>query len=246
MLHTSYEHGPHVLLASIDRPHKRNAVDGHTLAAIADAIDAAVEGKARVVVLTGVGGHFSAGADLGGVENIEFLDNLRRALVALAEAPLVTLAAVDGFALGAGTQMASFCDLRMATEGATFGIPAAKLGIAVDQATVARVVELCGGGAARSMLLAAENIDGKRAYELGFVQRLGDLAAALEWAKEIAELAPLTIAGHKSALTAVRHANSGPVDRQATAGFVRAWESEDLVEGRTAFHEKRRPKFEGM
>lgn len=245
MLLTSREHGAHVVLATIDRPHKRNAVDSETLAALADAIDAAVASQARVVVLTGSEGHFSAGADLGGVENEEFQGNLRRALLALAEAPLVTLAAVDGFALGAGTQMASFCDLRVATVGATFGIPAAKLGIAVDQATVARVTELCGGGPARSMLLAAETIDGKRAYELGFVQRLGDLTAALVWANDIAELAPLTIAAHKFALTAVRHANAGPPDAQTNAGVRRAWDSNDLIEGRAAFQEKRRPTFQG-
>lgn len=245
MLQISHHHGPDVVVLTIDRQHRRNAVDGETLMLLADAVDSAVTQQARVVVLTGAGGHFSAGADLGGVENDEFLDSLRRALVALAEAPLVTIAAVAGFALGAGTQMASFCDLRVATESAVFGIPAAKLGIAVDQATVARVTELCGGGPARSMLLAAENLDGKRAYELGFVQKLGDLADAVEWAQRIAELAPLTIAAHKLALTAVRQASTGPANAEAHNGFVRAWQSNDLVEGRAAFQEKRRPKFEG-
>jgi enoyl-CoA hydratase len=245
MLHVSGPR-PHVVLLTIDRQHKRNAVDRETLTAIGEAVDEAVSNGARVVVLTGAGGHFSAGADLGGVEDHSFLDALRRALLALAEAPLVTIAAIDGFALGAGTQMASFCDVRVATESAVFGIPAAKLGIAVDQATVARVSELCGGAAARSMLLTSLTMDAKRAYELGFVQRLGGLELALEWSAEIAALAPLTIQAHKAALSAVRRTTDGAVDAVATAGFERAWQSNDLVEGRAAFAEKRKPEFRGQ
>jgi enoyl-CoA hydratase len=244
MLHVS-EPSPHVVLLTIDRQHKRNAVDRDTLNAIADAVDNAVANAARVVVLTGAGGHFSAGADLGGVEDHAFLDALRRALLALAEAPLVTMAAIEGFALGAGTQMASFCDVRIAVESAVFGIPAAKLGIAVDQATVARVVELVGGATARSMLLTSSTIDAKRACELGFVQRVGDLGQALEWASEIAGLAPLTMHAHKAALTAVRRSTDGAPDPTAGAAFDRAWGSDDLVEGRAAFGEKRRPVFLG-
>jgi enoyl-CoA hydratase len=236
---------PYVVLLTIDRQQKRNAVDRETLTAIGDAIDAAVADGARAVVLTGAGGHFSAGADLGGVEDHSFLDALRRALLSLAEAPLVTVAAIDGFALGAGTQMASFCDVRVATETAVFGIPAAKLGIAVDQTTVARVIELCGGAAARSMLLTSSTLDAKRAYELGFVQRLGGLELALEWATEIAALAPLTIHAHKAALTAVRRSTDGAADPVATAAFEQAWQSSDLVEGRAAFAEKRKPEFFG-
>jgi enoyl-CoA hydratase len=244
MLHVS-EPSPNVVLLTIDRQHKRNAVDRDTLNAVADAIDTAVANSARAVVLTGAGGHFSAGADLGGVEDHAFLDALRRALSALAEAPLVTIAAIDGFALGAGTQMASFCDVRVATDAAVFGIPAAKLGIAVDQVTVARVVELCGGATARSMLLTSATIDAKRAYELGFLQRIGDLEQALEWASEIASLAPLTVHAHKAALTAVRRATDGAPDPVVTAAFERAWGSNDLVEGRAAFAEKRKPTFQG-
>ncbi len=244
MLHVS-EPSLRVVLLTIDRQHKRNAVDRDTLNAIADAVHAAVANGARVVVLTGAGGHFSAGADLTGVEGHSFLDALRRALAALAEAPLVSVAAIDGFALGAGTQMASFCDVRVATEAAVFGIPAAKLGIAVDQATVARVVELCGGATARSMLLTSSTIDAKRAYELGFVQRVGDLANALEWASEIADLAPLTIQAHKVAFTTVRRTTDGVPDPLASSAFERAWGSDDLVEGRSAFGEKRKPTFQG-
>lgn len=245
MLHLEDHHEGRVVLATIDRPHRRNAVDHPTLVALGDALEDAVVRDCRVLVLTGAGGSFSAGADLTGVEGEEFTGALRRALTLLAEAPLVTIAAIEGHALGAGVQMAAFADLRVATPTARFGIPAAKLGIAVDQATVARVVELCGGGIARDLLLAAGIVNGVQAHAVGLVQRLGTLADALAWAGEISLLAPLTIRAHKAALSAVRSAGSGPRSEVAAAAMALAWASDDLVEGRTAFMEKRPPTFRG-
>jgi len=228
-----------VALLTIDRPDRRNAVDHDTLLAIGGALDRAASDRVRAIVLTGAGGHFCAGADLKGLEDAGFATVLRGVLDALTSVPAATIAAVDGAALGAGTQLASFCDLRVATPRATFGIPAAKLGLMVDANTVARVVALAGAGPAREMLLAAGTIDGSRAHALGFVQRVGELADALAWAEEIARLAPLTIAGHK--LTLER-----PADDPAVAeAFTRAWTSDDLHEGRAAFAERRPPRFSG-
>jgi enoyl-CoA hydratase len=228
-----------VALLTIDRPERRNAVDHDTLAALVAGIDDAVASEARALVLTGAGGHFCAGADLTGLEDAGFATVLRGVLDRLTSVPIVTIAAVDGAALGAGTQLASFCDLRVATPTARFGIPAAKLGLMVDTATVERVVALAGAGAARAMLLAADVVDGQRAYDLGMVQRLGDLDAAMAWAEEIAALAPLTIAGHK--LTLERPAG----DPAVAEAFTRAWSSDDVAEGRAAFHERRPPRFVG-
>src|SRR5262249_56476529 len=117
-----------------------------------------------------------------------------------ADLPAVTIAAVEGPALGAGTQLAAACDLRVAHAAARFGVPAARLGLAVDQWTVDRLVALVGGGTARAILLAAESISGADAHRLGFVQRLGGLGDAQAWADEIVTLAPLTIAAPKIAL----------------------------------------------
>lgn len=228
-----------VALLTIDRPERRNAVDHDTLDAIAAAVREAVDADARAIVLTGAGGHFCAGADLTGLEDAGFASVLRGVLDLLSSVPIVTIAAVDGAALGAGTQLASFCDLRVATPTARFGIPAAKLGLMVDTATIERVAALAGAGPARAMLLAAETLDGKAAHRLGMVQRLGDLDDALAWADEIGRLAPLTIAGHKLSLQ--RPAG----DPDVAAAFTRAWTSADVAEGRAAFHERRPPTFEG-
>lgn len=240
MIHAE-RRGPLALL-TIDRQARRNAVDADACAELRSALDAAVDGGARAVVLTGAGGHFCAGADLGGVESDDFRANLRALLDRLAEVPVPVIAAVSGVALGAGTQLAIACDLRVATRDARFGIPAAKLGLMVDHETVLRLARLAGGGPAREMLLAAEEIAGERAHALGLVQRLGDLDDALFWAERIAALAPLTVAGHKLALNRL---DPAPADDDVEAAVVRAWSSADLAEGRAAFGERRKPVFRG-
>jgi len=223
----------HVTVLTIDRPARRNAVDHATLEALAAALDEAGE-EVRALVLTGAGGHFCAGADLSGVEDEAFAGLLRSVLDRLRLAPYVTIAAADGAALGAGTQLAIACDLRVATPQTSFGIPAGRLGLAVDAWTVDRLAVLAGAGPARAMLLAAEVVKGDEAHRLGLVQRLGSPDEALAWADDIAALAPLTLRAHKAALEGLPG---------AAAARARAWASEDLTEGLAAFRERRRPVF---
>lgn len=227
---------------TIDRQARRNAVDLDACYAIAISVEALLGAGARAIVLTGAGGHFCSGADLNGVKDDGFRAAIRHCLDSLRAAPVVTIAAVDGVALGAGTQLSVACDLRVATTAARFGVPAAKLGIAVDHKTVQQVAMLAGTSQARAMLLASEEIDGQRAYDLGLVNRIGTLADAEAWAAEIAERAPLTIAAHKLALN---HLEDELRDEDVNAAIDRAWASKDLVEGRAAFAEKRTPAFNG-
>ncbi|MDP1803547.1 MAG: enoyl-CoA hydratase-related protein, partial [Acidimicrobiales bacterium] len=200
---------------------------------------------ARVVVLTGAEGHFCAGADLSGVEDAGFTDLLRKVLGTLRDDERPHLAAVDGAALGAGTQLAIACDLRVATASARFGIPAARLGLLVDHWSVERLSLLAGAGATRAMLLGAETYGGEDALGLGLVQRLGDLEAALGWADEIAALAPLTLAGLKVSLNRLEMPVGKGDDADVLAAWDRAWASADLQEGIAAFRERRRPVFHG-
>ena len=243
MIH--YEQRGPVALVTIDRPERRNAVDREALGQLDDAITAAQDADpaTRVLVLTGAGGHFCAGADLTGLEDETFAATLRVVLRRLHDAPFPTIAAVDGAALGAGTQLAIACDLRSTTPTARFGIPAAKLGLMVDHWTVQRVATLAGHGPARAMLLAAEVLSGDDAVRLGLAQRIGDLDDALTWAGDIAQLAPLTIQGHKLMLN--RLEPDLPDDPDVRAAFSRAWGSADLREGISAFHERRSPGFRG-
>jgi enoyl-CoA hydratase len=122
------------------------------------------------------------------------------------------------------------------------GVPAAKLGLMVDHWTVQRVVSLAGHGPARAMLLAAEEISGQRAYDLGFVQRVGSVDDALAWAAAIATLAPLSQAGHKLALNRLEPELD---DEEVAAAMHRAWTSADVAEGMAAFRERRPPQFRG-
>lgn len=232
-----------VAVVTLDRPERRNAVNLDALVALRAAVDAAVGDEVRALVLTGAEGHFCSGADLGDVETPEFVATLHDLLVALREVPFPTIAAVDGFALGAGTQLAIACDLRMATATAGFGVPAAKLGLMVDQWTLRRLVALGGQAIARDVLLTAEVTTGERAHALGLVQRLGTLDDALEWAERITRLAPLTLAGFKVGL-AEADADEATTPAYAAA-FERAWASHDLAEGLRAFADKRPPVFEG-
>ena len=239
--------GDAIRLVTLDRPERRNALDHetleHLLASVRDAPP-----SMRALVLTGAGGHFCAGADLTTVEDGAFVDLLRSTLIALKTAPFPVLAAIEGPALGAGTQLALAADLRVATADASFGIPAAKLGLTVDQWTIDQLARAAGGGPARAMLLGVEVLSGADLHRTGFVQRVVDdgtsvLDAALAWAGDLSKLAPLTLIAHKLMLAV---ADGGLVDADvAAAARTKAWESSDLQEGLVAFKERRPPKFTG-
>jgi enoyl-CoA hydratase len=236
MIH--YEAQDAVAVVRIDRPERRNALDHDALVGLEGALANANTDGCRAIVLMGTDGHFCAGADLTGVEDTEFVQILRRVLLGLHEAEVPTIAAIEGAALGAGTQLAIACDLRVATDDAQFGIPAAKLGLMVDQWTIDRLARVAGEGPARAMLLAAEVYRGEAANGFGMVQRLGAPSDAVEWAEQIASLAPLTIAGHKLGL-------NGATAGEYGEAFHGAWSSDDLQEGMAAFRERRPPAFRG-
>lgn len=232
-----------VVVITIDRPERRNAVDHPTLLALREAQVTALGRGARALVLTGTPPAFCAGADLTGVESGAFVDALVAALRGFTELPIPTIAAVDGPALGAGTQLAISCDLRVATATSTFGIPAAKLGLVVDHWTIERLAREFGWATARLMLLSGQTARADHLLGSGAIHRIGTVDAAITWAVELAGLAPLTIAAHKLGL---ERSGSGPeVDELYEAARAAAWASQDAIEGRAAFLEKRPPRFEG-
>jgi enoyl-CoA hydratase len=233
--------GDGVVVITLDRPDRRNAVDHETLLGLLAAQEAHAD--ARVVVLTGVPPAFSAGADLHGVEQGLFASDLARTLRGFTALSAPVIAAIDGPALGAGAQLASVCDLRVATADSKIGVPAARLGLVVDHWTVERLSREFGWPVARAMLLGAETYTGAQLHAMGSVHRLGGLDAALEWAASISRLAPLTIAGHKLALES--SAGEPEADPAVEDARHRAWASDDAEEGRRAFLEKRSAAFRG-
>lgn len=232
--------GP-VLVLTLDRPERRNAVDAEHLAGIVDACRGI--GDARTLVIRAEGSAFCAGADLAHVEDQAAAATVREMLDILSGLPICTIAAIEGPAMGAGCQIALACDLRVVGPEARFGIPSSKLGLMVDHWTIEKLAQLAGHGFARSVLLAADTVDAEAALRTGFAQRAGGSADAIAWAHRISELAPLSVAGQKLALD--RLVGRAVAAEDVAVAFDSVWSSEDRLEGIAAFREKRRPRFTG-
>ena len=149
-------------VVTIDRHERRNALDLEHVEDLRDAVDTLVSEGVRSMVITGAGSSFCSGADLGGVYGPGFRDALYVTLDAISSAPMPVIAAVNGPAIGAGTQVAIACDLRVAAPSAKFAIPTARNGLAVDPWTIRRLALIAGGGAARAILLGCEQFDDRR------------------------------------------------------------------------------------
>lgn len=226
------------------REAKRNALDDAMIDDLSAAFTAAEAGGARAIVLTGRGKAFSAGADLSGpVYEQSFLDRHIKLIEQIEATPIPVIAALNGPALGAGLQLAMAADLRVMDAGAVTGIPAAKIGVAVDEWTIRRLVSLVGAGQASGMLIGCDVLDADRALALGFANRIGTLADAQEWASFISLLAPLTLRHYKLVLNGDGARDTAPQER--VDAMLAAWHSEDVQEGRRAREEKRVPQFTG-
>ncbi|WP_327112343.1 enoyl-CoA hydratase [Nocardia sp. NBC_01730] len=232
-----------VVTIELQREERRNALDSELVTLLREAVLAAVADQARVIVLTGRGSIFSAGADLSGMDSDEFLSGLLEMLHTIESAPIPVISAINGGAVGAGVQLALASDLRVLAPDAYLAIPAARLGITVNPWTVRRLVSLIGGGPARTVLLGAERVSAADAYAFGFANRIGPLADAQVWAKQIAELAPLSLRHLKLVLN--DDGTRDPENAQQREALEAAWRSEDAREGRLARQEKRAAKFVG-
>ncbi|MTE11370.1 enoyl-CoA hydratase [Nocardia aurantiaca] len=231
-----------VVTIELQRPQRRNALNEELIGRLRAAVEEAAT-IARVIVLTGQGPLFSAGADLDGVYSDSFLSGLLGMLRTIETVPVPVISAINGGALGAGVQLALASDLRVMTPDSFIAIPAAKLGISVDRWTVRRLSNLIGQGPARTILMGAERVPAADAYAFGFANKIGTLADAQAWAAQIAELAPLSLRHLK--LVFNDDDTRGPDTAEQIAALDAAWQSSDAQEARTARREKRSAKFEG-
>ena len=171
------EHDGDLARLTLNRPEARNAIPAAGWAELAAAVGRAGAGDARLLVVTGAGGTFCAGADLADfaatrgdeAAAARFREEMRTALDALRELAMPTLAVIEGHCYGAGVALAMACDLRIASLTARFAITPAKLGIGYPQEDVHRLVELVGPGQAARVLFTAEPIDGEEARTIGLV-----------------------------------------------------------------------------
>ena len=246
-------------LITFNQPEKRNAMSVEMWDGLTEILSAwEHDDGVRVVVLTGAGDKaFVSGADISQFERsrsnadaqkeYEKLTSAGRAK--LAGYPKPVIARIQGFCLGGGLGIAMSADLRIAGQGARFGIPAAKLGIAYGWDMVRRLISLVGHAHARMILFTGERMDANEAERIGLINRVvpdGELDGVVgALAATMAENAPLSLKGMKFILG---QALLDPADRNMAAvsdAVATCFDSADYTEGRTAFMEKRKPRFQG-
>ena len=244
-----------VAKVTINRP-RLNMINAQVLNRL-DEIVTELSGDAatRVVVVSGEGGVFCAGADLSQFfsSSVAFMDFARRGgrvLRRLSEMPKITIAVLKGYALGGGLELALSCDVRVATEDVEVGFPELNRGIVPAWSGSQRLPKLLGISQASFMILSSERIKGRRAYEIGLVNRLvpsGDADEfAVKYATELASSqAPVAV---RLAKTLLNKGSEAPMDdgleMEAMAAGV-LFATEDLREGISAFLGKRKPEFKG-
>ncbi|AOB28228.1 MULTISPECIES: crotonase/enoyl-CoA hydratase family protein [Bordetella] len=242
-----------IQIITVNRPEARNAINFETAQAMAAALDQLDErDDVRIGILTGAGGTFSAGMDLKAFAQTGQRPSLPgRGFAGLTERPpkKPLIAAVEGYALAGGCEMALSCDLLVAADNARFGLPEVKRGLVPGAGGMLRLPRRLPYHVAMEIILTGDFLDASRAHALGLVNRLtaagGALEGALALARVIVENGPLAVQVAKSIV-----AQSGDWDQETMFDRQRPqvteiFASADAKEGATAFAEKRKPVWQG-
>ncbi|MCF6525193.1 enoyl-CoA hydratase/isomerase family protein [Streptomyces sp. JJ36] len=233
-----------VATVTIDHPAKRNAMTAEMWRALPPLLDRlAADREVRVLLLTGAGGTFCAGADISALRTgaAPAQELAVAAEEALAAFPRPTVAVVRGHCVGGGCQLAAACDLRFAAEDARFGVTPARLGIVYPASSTARLVGLTGPATAKHLLFSAELIGAGRALRCGLVDEV-HAEGALD--DRVAEYARLLAARSQLTQAAAKEFADGRADPDRVAYWHReAAAGGDTAEGVSAFLERRPPRF---
>ena len=264
--HIEVERRDQTGLIWLNRPAKRNALSSdmwEDLPRAADLLSA--EPDIRVIVVAGRGPAFSVGIDLemlGGLSPqgaseasrrmalYNRIKELQTTFTALADSPKPVIAAIHGYCLGAGIDLITACDIRVASSDATFGVRETAMGLVADVGTLQRLPSIIGPGHVAEMVYTGRDIDATRALRIGLINDVYEdsdatLNAALGLAAAIGSNSPLVVQGAKAILNARRRKTVAEgLDHVAVwnAAFLL---SDDLTEAMAAFAEKRRPDFKG-
>jgi enoyl-CoA hydratase len=245
-----------VAVLTIDRQEKLNALDLHVMEEIGQALlELEAEGP-RAIIVTGAGERsFVAGADISAMSVMSPLEAKRfseighAAMALLDRSPVPTIAAVNGYALGGGCEVAIACDVRVAAENATFGFPEVSLGILPGMGGTQRLPRLVGPALAKELIFTCRRIGAEEAREIGLVNRVvpqGEaLGVAKELAGEIAANGPLAVRHAKAATNRAMDVDLVSGLEYEADQFALLFATEDAREGMGAFAERRKPEFKG-
>ncbi|MDR1806640.1 MAG: enoyl-CoA hydratase/isomerase family protein [Propionibacteriaceae bacterium] len=239
----------YVATVTIDRPEALNALNSGVLKELDDALDQIQASDARVLVLTGAGRSFVAGADIGEMVSMtpaeaEEFSKLGNAVFRkLEQLPIPSIAAVNGFALGGGCELALSCDIRLASEKAVFGQPEVGIGVTPGFGGTQRLARLCGVAVASELIFSTGRIKADRALAVGLVNAVYPveelMGEAAKLAAQIAAQAPLAVRACK---VGIRDGLAGGLDEGLALEakvFASCFGTADQKEGMGAFLEKR-------
>lgn len=242
-----------IMWLTLNRPETRNALDAQTLNEIDVAfLDAESDSSVRVIIVQGAGGKsFAAGADIRQLHEREALAALIPGMQGLytkiENSSKVTIAAVNGFALGGGCELALACDIRIATKKAKFGLPELNLGIIPGAGGTQRLSRIVGKGRALDMILTGKIIDGEEAERIGLVTYFTDEESLVEKAEAIAsdvmKKGPVAVQLAKFAIHKGFDVDSDTAMWIEKLSQAVAFGTEDKKEGTLAFLEKRKAEF---
>jgi enoyl-CoA hydratase/carnithine racemase len=242
-----------------NNPERHNAVSLDMWAATRDILDGFLnDDEVRVVVLTGAGGKaFVSGADISKFESERatmdhtkhYNATVERAYAGIQEFPKPTIAMIRGYCIGGGLGLAVCCDLRICSENSKFAVPAAKLGLGYGYNGLRRLIELVGPGFAKEIFFTARQFDTEEARLMGLVNRVVPEAELESYVKNYAETmagnAPLTVKAVKYIVGEVLKDESKRNVQRCAEMVEACFASNDFIEGRKAFMEKRKPAFTG-
>ena len=243
-----------VALCRIDRPETRNALSPEVMEDLAAAVERFdADPEVRCIVIAGSDEVFVSGADIGALAEREFHESLFHPAAAfwrrLADCRTPLIAAVSGWALGGGCELALLCDLIVASETAVFGQPEITLGIIPGGGGTQRLARTIGKQRAMELVLTGRRFDANEAARMGIVNAVvgkrGWLEEAMDLAGRIASRPPIAARLAKQAVLAAEETAMGAGLEQERRLYELAMATEDRVEGMRAFLEKRKPEFKG-
>lgn len=244
------------LLIKINRPQVLNALRGDTFLELEQALNELSADDCWAAIITGAGDRaFSAGGDIKALAKMDggdaasFAAMTHRILDKMESIPKPIVAAVNGFALGAGCDLATACDIVVASEKALFGEPPAGLGVTTPFGGTQRLPRIVGPKRAKQLFFTGETIDAEEAHRIGLVNKVVRheelMSETGRLVEKILERAPIAVGYFKQLVNFSSYGSLGEGDKLEQELFARCFETEDRVEGMDAFLEKRKPMFKG-